>query len=232
MAAEMICTPSLLETFHSRALFGTPSSEQPVPDSEASPGPMRQSSDTEEAFSATAGGRREKHGEARHPIDPRAWAEGMAPALENPRFRDFLADCAKAARSQFWSGDPNAALQFDGNRLPHGTPIGDACARAHRRLLGDPNEPRWCALALFCLARMIAVNSKEQFNSLEWTDYTVFMFRLEAAFLGAKGKEFAHSLLRGNKTYFDGQLHALIGENMLHGLAEASINTRHTRFFA
>lgn len=230
MAAEIICSPALLATFPSRTILGDPKIEQLAQELDGTLQELRkifQRAGVTDDPAELHTDRLEQH---RQPIDPLQWASGMRVAFANPRFREFLTSCVKVAHRQFWGSDPNAALQFGGNRLPPGTPIAEACARAHRRLASDPDDPRWPALAMVCVGRMIAVTTRGQFESPEWTDFTLFMMQLERHFLLAEGKHFAHALLRANKTYFDGQLVSLIGGRMIHGLAEVAINATDSRF--
>jgi hypothetical protein len=231
MAAEIICSPDLLAMFPSRTFLGDPKIEQLAQELEGTLLELRRIFQRAGVTDDAASSHTDQFEQYRQPIDPLQWAAGMRAAVANPRFREFLTSCVKVAHRQFWGSDPNAALQFGGNRLPPGTPIADACARAHRRLASDPDDPRWRALAIVCLGRMIAVTTRAQFDSPEWTDFTVFMMQLERHFLLAEGKQVAHSLLRADKAYFEGQLVSLIGGRMLHGLAEVAINATHSRFF-
>jgi hypothetical protein len=231
MAAEIVRSPAVLKTFLSYEL-------------------LRSDADTENGFGAmatVAGMARDvklKHGLANMPDSARAqsqrlldvsvegWAEGLFGAFQNRAFMGLIEASIRVAHKWFWKGDPIEALMFDGNpRLHADDPIALGASRAFRRLVADPQDPRWLTLALFCLARAIAVNTKGNYHADAWTDATLVWFDLEKTFLGGDGPSFAQQICELDRDMFDGRLPEIIGTKMLHGMAEASINAYDKAFF-
>ncbi len=164
-------------------------------------------------------------------VPPQAWAEGMQQAFRNQKFVDFIDQMISIAHTKFWSSDPYVALQFNKNQPAHpDDPIVLAITRAHRKLTGDPRQPGWIALALFCLGRVIAVTSSKSYESDEWTDVTLMWFSLEKLFLEGDGRDTAKAVLELKKELLP-NLPEIIGSRMMHGLAEAAINAGETRLF-
>lgn len=165
-------------------------------------------------------------------VSDEAWAASMGRAFAHPQFVALLEQCVKIAHQQFWKSDPVQALVFGHNtRPPADDPLALAITQAHHRLAADPSNPRWLTLALFCVARMIAVNAKKGFDSDQWTDFTLLFFDLEKRLLNGDGLNLARGIVQANDRFFDGQLPQLIGGRMLHGLAEAAINAPRSRMF-
>ncbi|WP_250538983.1 MULTISPECIES: hypothetical protein [unclassified Caballeronia] len=146
-------------------------------------------------------------------VAPQAWAEGMQQAFRNQKFVDFIDQMIRK------------------NRPAHpDDPIVLAITRAHRKLTGDPRQPGWIALALFCLGRVIAVTSSKSYESDEWTNVTLMWFSLEESFLEGDGCDTAKAVLELKKELLP-DLPEIIGSRMMHGLAEAAINAGETRLF-
>ncbi|WP_198363776.1 hypothetical protein [Burkholderia ubonensis] len=160
------------------------------------------------------------------------WATGIEAAFGNAKFVALIERTVAVAHKNFWATDPAKALQFGGNRKP---PEDDPCmlaiTRAHRRLTSNPTGPGWITLALFCMARMIAVNAHTSFESDEWSEASFLWFALERDFLLADGASTAKMVLEADKRYLRGELPNIIGARMMHGLAEAAINGYDKPFF-
>ena len=166
------------------------------------------------------------------PASSADWAAGMVAAFHNREFGKILETAIAIAHRDFWGKDPVGALVFGLNARPPNTDsIAIAIAQAYRRLVGNAQDPGWTALALFTIARMIAVNGRRQFDSNEWTDASLAMFDLERFFLAGDGKNMAQALVVVNRRYFRGQLAQILGGRLLHGLAEAAINATGATIF-
>ncbi|KVP39897.1 hypothetical protein [Burkholderia ubonensis] len=165
-------------------------------------------------------------------VTPEQWATGMTAAFRNAKFVSLLESIVAIAHRSFWSSDPANALRYGGNgKAPADDPRMLAIARAHRRLSSDPAGPGWVTLALFCLARMIAVNSQRLFDSNEWSDATFLWFALERDFLTANGASTAKLVVEADSKLFGHELAGLVGSRMMHGLAEAAVNAYDKPFF-
>jgi hypothetical protein len=166
-------------------------------------------------------------------VTPADWATGMTSAFRHAKFVDLLGHTVAVGHKAFWSTSPAEALQFGQNGpAPDDDPRKLAMDRAHRKLLSDPAGPGWTTLALFCLARMIAVNSSRMYHADEWSDATFHVFALEREFLMGDGGATAKLLVELDTKYFSRQLADIVGSRMMHGLAEASINAFDLAFFS
>ena len=165
-------------------------------------------------------------------VTPEQWAAGMTAAFRDSKFVALVERTVAIAHKGFWSSDPAKALQYGGTgKAPDNDPRLLAIARAHRRLSSDLAGPGWVTLALFCLARMIAVNSQRLFDSDEWSDATFLWFALERDFLTADGASTAKLLVEADRKFFNNELAGLVGSRMMHGLAEAAVNAYDKPFF-
>jgi len=134
------------------------------------------------------------------------WSENFKDAFYNKMFLKMLEETIAIAHRDFWKQKPLDALQFDGNNLPANTVYGRAITNAHKRLVQSPKDPRWITLAVFCFARVVAVNTKAGFDSTEWNSFTFAWFDIEKAFLNGNGKRFATMVLSMNRDYFGGEV--------------------------
>ena len=165
-------------------------------------------------------------------VTPVDWATGMTAAFRNAKFVDLLERTIAVGHRAFWATKPGDALQFGQNGpAPDDDPIKLAMDFAHRKLLSDPAGPGWTTLALFCFARMIAVNSARMYHADQWSDASFHVFALERDFLMADGASTARLLVELDTKFFNRQIAETVGSRMMHGLAEASINAYDLPFF-
>jgi hypothetical protein len=159
------------------------------------------------------------------------WAQGMSKAFSNPSFARFAQTCIDVAHRDFAGRSPVAALSFELNgTFPDDHPLSVAITRAYNYLVQDRQEPRWQALLLFSLARMIAVNATKGYKSKEWTQVTLHYFALEKSLLSGDGTSLAKGIVELDK-WSGKNLADVVGHRMLHALAEAAINAGSSSMF-
>jgi hypothetical protein len=164
-------------------------------------------------------------------ISTKKWAMRFRAAFRNPEFVEFLNVTLYFARRHFPAkAKPPFMIDNDGRPVLD-DPIAQAIERGCHRLLADPDEPRWLALSIFCLARIIAVNTARRFEMSEWDELTLATIDLEKTFLAGSGAVFARRMLQVNQDFFERRLPEYIGEHMFQGLLEAAINAPDTAFF-
>lgn len=159
------------------------------------------------------------------------WAQGMSKAFSNAKFARLTEACIDIAHRDFIARWPVNALTFELNgRFPDDNPLSIAITRAYEYLVQDREEPRWQALLIFSLARMIAVNSKRGFESNQWTEATLMYFDMEKSLLSGDGAALARSVVKLDKMS-GSKLPDMVGPRMLHALAEAAINATGSSMF-
>ncbi len=167
-------------------------------------------------------------------LTPATWALSFEKALDNAKFVALLQATIEAGHQAFWAQkDPLSALLFGGNqRPPEDDPIAQAIVRSHRRLTADKAGPGWTALALFSLARMVAVNAGLSYDRNQWSDVSFAWFDLDGKLFEGDGEAVAKLLVKLDRNVLRGDMAKLVGARMLHGLAEAAINARETALFS
>jgi hypothetical protein len=229
LAAEMILDPRLLETFQSIKLHEKLESfrleEEPgaVPLLEPPQKPP-ESHAQEEKSEGFSGQLRQQ--------TPTSWASGICKGLRSRSLRDRLSASIETGRRALRSESEfdRQAGQFSLDESARAQ-AKRAYAATREQLLAEPDEPAWLALAMTCLARVIATNAHEHFAAEAWDELTSFMYELERDFLLADGGALADKLMEFDHVFYEDRLSEIIGARMPFGLAELACNMADTGFF-
>lgn len=231
LAAEMILDPRLSETFQSIKLHEKLESFRLHGNAGAGAVPMLEppqepsESHAQEEKSGGFSGRLRQQ-------TPASWASGMRRGLRSGAFRDHLSASIEAGRQALRGASDfeRHADRFDLDE-PTRAQAKRAYATTRERLLAEPTEPAWLALAITCFARVIATNAHERFAAEAWDELTSFMYQLERDFLLADGEALAGKLIEFDHVFYEDRLSEIIGSRMPFGLAELACNMADTGFF-
>ncbi|WP_455233185.1 hypothetical protein [Geopseudomonas aromaticivorans] len=165
--------------------------------------------------------------------EPNAWAKAMATAYTNSDvFAEFLESCISHAFDTLSNADPQTHLEdfrfTETNISPNAS---DALRATQVFLLKNPDSSKWLALIFFGLSRGISVTAKNNFESNEWSEFSIFAMQLEQSFVQGNGKLLSRMLTREMKTYTD-SFPARIADNMPLGLATMAALDAKSSFFA
>jgi hypothetical protein len=154
-------------------------------------------------------------------VTPAVWAQAFQSITTKPNGLRLLNDAVMVAQRAL----PAYPSELR-DTLPHKPDFPDECCAAYRRtrehLLASPRSPRWLALALFALGRVIGSSTRAGYHADQWNEGTFFWFDLERAWLQGDGARPAQLLVQGNKKFFRNKVADNLGSDMPRRLAESA----------
>ncbi|RYY74601.1 MAG: hypothetical protein EOO52_13635 [Gammaproteobacteria bacterium] len=68
-------------------------------------------------------------------------------------------------------------------------------------LVKNPRSDKWLTLIIFAHSRGISVTARREFDSISWSDESLFIMKLETAFVRGDGKSLSRMLARDMKNF-------------------------------
>ena len=134
---------------------------------------------------------------------PEVWAKGMSKAYDSSAaLSKFLHECIEASRNSLSPEDCHRALSgFRSKGIPIGAEVTEVLTQTLSFLVKNPASVKWLALVMFGLSRAISTTARREFDSHEWTDFSMFILQADRSFCEGDGKVFSRCMTSGMKKH-------------------------------
>lgn len=134
---------------------------------------------------------------------PEVWAKGMSNAYaSSAALSKFFHDCIAASTNSLSPEDCHRALSgFRSKGIPIGAEVTEVLTQTLSFLDKNPASVKWLALVMFALSRAISTTARREFDSDEWTDFSMFILQADRSFCEGDGKVFSRCMTSGMKKH-------------------------------
>lgn len=148
------------------------------------------------------------------------WAKSIATAyMMSDIFAEYLQSFIAQSVPAFSSDEAKHALEGFRFKVPTITAKSYVSLQAAQDfLIKNLQSSKWLTLIVFAHSRGISVTASSQFDSNQWSEFSLFMMQLEGAFVRGDAKSLSRMLARDMKQY-SVEFPSFIAGNMPFGLA-------------